>query len=548
MLSVHNLNAWLPDSAASTTRRTDIQLLHGVTLQVETGQTVALVGESGSGKTITALSILRLLENTTPIRINGAITFAGQELLELPLAEMRSIRGNRIAMIFQEPMTSLNPVFTIGNQLIEPLLLHRNMTQEAARKEAIALLERTGIDDAESRLGVYPHQLSGGQRQRVMIAMAVAGRPTLLIADEPTTALDVSIQAQILKLIKDLQQEFGMAMLLITHDLAMVRRIAEQIYIMKDGAIVESGPPESLFTRPNHPYTRHLIEAIPQPAVEQKGDSPVVLKTELLSCSFRLLVGRQGLFKRRYKTIKAVDEVTLSIREGTTCGIIGESGSGKTTLALAVLRLLPSTGSIVFQGRELQSLSTRELRPIRSQVQIVFQDPFSSLSPRLSIGEIVEEGLRVHHKNLSPAARLERVREALADVGLSGDIVHRYPHEFSGGQRQRIAVARAVVLRPRLLILDEPTSALDMTIQRQIIELLKDLQRKYTLTYLFISHDLKTTRALADYIIVMRNGAVVEQGPARAIFDNPRQPYTRDLLNAALFVTPDVETASSSAS
>ncbi len=542
MLRVRNLNAWLPDSAASTTHQADIQLLHDVSLQVDAGQTVALVGESGSGKTITALSILRLLENTTPIRTKGAITFAGQELLELPLDAMRSIRGNRIAMIFQEPMTSLNPVFTIGNQLIEPLLLHRDMTPDEGRKEAIALLEKTGIEDAESRLGVYPHQLSGGQRQRVMIAIALAGRPALLIADEPTTALDVSIQAQILRLIKDLQQEFGMAMLLITHDLAMVRRIAEQIYIMKDGVIVESGSPESLFASPNHPYTRHLLEAIPQPAIEQKVDSPVVLKTEALSCTFRLVAGRQGLFRRHYKIIRAVDAVDLSVKEGTTCGIIGESGSGKTTLALALLRLVNSTGSIIFQGRDLQSLSMRELRPIRSQVQVVFQDPFSSLSPRLSIGEIVEEGLRVHHKHLSPAARLERVREALADVGLSGDIVHRYPHEFSGGQRQRIAIARAVVLRPKLLILDEPTSALDMTIQRQIIELLKDIQQKYTLTYLFISHDLKTTRALADYIIVMHNGAVVEQGPARDIFDNPSQPYTRNLLNAALFVTPDVET------
>ncbi len=546
MLSVRNLSAWLPDSAASTTRRSDIQLLHDISLQVDTGQTVALVGESGSGKTITALSLLRLLENTTPIRIKGTITFAGQELLELPLDAMRAIRGNRIAMIFQEPMTSLNPVFTIGNQLIEPLLLHRGMTPEEGRKEAIALLARTGIDDAESRLGVYPHQLSGGQRQRVMIAMALAGRPTLLIADEPTTALDVSIQAQILQLIKDLQQEFGMAMLLITHDLAMVRRIAEQIYIMKDGAIVESGSPESLFADPSHPYTRHLIEAIPQPAVQHKADSPVVLKTESLSCKFRLVAGRQGVFRRRYRTIRAVDSVDLSVKEGTTCGIIGESGSGKTTLALALLRLVSSTGSIIFQGRELQSLSMREMRPIRSDVQVVFQDPFSSLSPRLSIGEIVEEGLRVHHRHLSPSARLERVQEALADVGLSGDIVHRYPHEFSGGQRQRIAIARAVVLRPKLLILDEPTSALDMTIQRQIIELLKDLQQKYTLTYLFISHDLKTTRALADYIIVMHNGAVVEQGPAREIFDTPRHPYTRNLLNAALFVTPDVETSAQS--
>jgi microcin C transport system ATP-binding protein len=542
MLSVRNLNAWLPDSAASTTRQTDIHLLHDVSLQVGDGQTVALVGESGSGKTITALSILRLLERTTPIRTNGAITFAGQELLALPLDAMRAVRGNRIAMIFQEPMTSLNPVFTIGNQLIEPLLLHRGMRPEKARREAIALLEKTGIEEAESRLGVYPHQLSGGQRQRVMIAMALAGRPSLLIADEPTTALDVSIQAQILKLIKDLQQEFGMAMLLITHDLAMVRRIAEQIYIMKDGTVVESGPPESLFTRPDHPYTRHLIEAIPQATVTVKADSPVVLETDSLSCSFRLVAGRQGLFRRRYKTIRAVDAVSLSIKEGTTCGIIGESGSGKTTLALALLRLVKSTGSIIFHGRDLQSLSMRELRPIRSEMQVVFQDPFSSLSPRLSIGEIVEEGLRVHHKQLTRISRLDRVREALADVGLSGDIIHRYPHEFSGGQRQRIAIARAIVLRPKLLILDEPTSALDMTIQRQIIELLKEIQRKYTLTYLFISHDLKTTRALADQIIVMHNGAVVEQGPAREIFDHPRQPYTRNLLNAALFVTPDIET------
>ncbi|MBE0583377.1 MAG: ABC transporter ATP-binding protein [Desulfofustis sp.] len=542
MLIVRNLNAWLPDSAASTTRQTDLPLLHDVSLQVGDGQTVALVGESGSGKTITALSILRLLEKTTPIRTNGSITFAGQELLALPLDAMRSIRGNRIAMIFQEPMTSLNPVFTIGNQIVEPLLLHRGMGPEEARQEAIALLEKTGIEEAESRLGVYPHQLSGGQRQRVMIAMALAGRPSLLIADEPTTALDVSIQAQILKLIKDLQQEFGMAMLLITHDLAMVRRIAEQIYIMKDGTVVESGPPDALFSRAKHPYTRHLIEAIPQASITVKADSPVVLETDSLSCSFRLVAGRQGIFRRRYKTIRAVDTVSLSVKEGTTCGIIGESGSGKTTLALALLRLVHSTGSIIFHGRELQSLSMRELRPIRSEMQVVFQDPFSSLSPRLSIGEIVEEGLRVHHKKLTRTARLDRVSEALTDVGLSGDIIHRYPHEFSGGQRQRIAIARAIVLRPKLLILDEPTSALDMTIQRQIIELLKEIQRKYTLTYLFISHDLKTTRALADQIIVMHNGAVVEQGPAREIFDHPRQPYTRNLLNAALFVTPDIET------
>ncbi|BDD87440.1 ABC transporter ATP-binding protein [Desulfofustis limnaeus] len=536
MLRVDQLNAWLPDPSAPDDRSRDTRLLHDVSLQIDDGETVALVGESGSGKTVTALAILRLLENTSPIRIEGGVSFAGQPLLSLPMEAMRTIRGNRIAMIFQEPMTSLNPVFPIGNQLLEPLLLHRHMTRAAARQEAIALLERTGIEEAEARLDVYPHQLSGGQRQRVMIAMALACRPALLIADEPTTALDVSIQAQILALIRELQQELGMAMLLITHDLAMVRSIAQRIAIMKDGAIVETGSPQHIFAHAAHPYTRRLIAAIPAAKPPLKADAPILLETRGLSCTFRLPGSRGTLFRRRFRTVKAVDQVDLSIKAGTTCGIIGESGSGKTTLALALLRLTPSSGSIFFNGRQLQQLSLRRMRPFRSDLQIVFQDPFSSLSPRLSIGQIVAEGLRVHQRGLSRDERLRLVEQALHDVGLPADSLHRYPHEFSGGQRQRVAIARAMVLRPKLLVLDEPTSALDMTIQRQILELLKDLQQKYALTYLFISHDLKTTRALADHIVVMRNGRVVEQGPAQEIFEQPQQEYTRGLLSAAHYV------------
>ncbi len=536
MLRVDQLNAWLPDPSAPDDRARDTRLLRDVSLQIDDGETVALVGESGSGKTVTALAILRLLENTSPIRIEGGVSFAGQPLLSLPMEAMRTIRGNRIAMIFQEPMTSLNPVFPIGNQLLEPLLLHRHMTKAAARQEAIALLERTGIEEAEARLDVYPHQLSGGQRQRVMIAMALACRPALLIADEPTTALDVSIQAQILALIRELQQELGMAMLLITHDLAMVRSIAQRIAIMKDGAIVETGSPQQIFAHAAHPYTRRLIAAIPAAKPLLKADAPILLETRGLSCTFRLPGNRGTLFRRRFRTVKAVDQVDLSIKAGTTCGVIGESGSGKTTLALALLRLTPSSGSILFNGKQLQELSLRQMRPFRSDLQIVFQDPFSSLSPRLSIGQIVAEGLRVHQRGLSRDERLRLVEQALYDVGLPADIIHRYPHEFSGGQRQRVAISRALVLRPKLLVLDEPTSALDMTIQRQILELLKDLQQKYALTYLFISHDLKTTRALADHIVVMRNGRVVEQGPAQEIFERPQQEYTRGLLSAAHYV------------
>jgi microcin C transport system ATP-binding protein len=534
LLSITNLNGWFPDPAVAPESGTEIQVLKDVSLDIGPVQTVALVGESGSGKTITALSILRLLEESSTIRLSGSISFKGEELLDAPMTLLRNIRGNRIAMIFQEPMTSLNPVYSVGNQLVESLRLHRRMNRQAATDEAVRLLTRTRIDEPEARMYLYPHQLSGGQRQRVMIAMALACRPDLLIADEPTTALDVSIQSDILDLIQDIQQEERMAMLLITHDLQMVRRIAEHIYIMKEGRVVEDGGTEQIFTRPQDPYTLNLMSAIPAPAPRRDTSGEPVLQTEHLSCSFSMKT-EQGLFlRKKKKTIHAVDQVSLSLRRGSTCGIIGESGSGKTTLGMALLRLVKSSGPIVFKGVDLQPLSQKEIHPFRSRMQVVFQDPFSSLSPRLTIGEIVDEGLRVHRKNLPLGKKRELVAGALRDVGLDPDIVSRYPHEFSGGQRQRIAIARVIILQPELLILDEPTSALDMTIQAQIISLLRELQDKYRMTYLFISHDLKVVRALADYLIVMRDGRIVEEGEAHELFENPVERYTRRLFSTAL--------------
>jgi microcin C transport system ATP-binding protein len=532
LLQIDSLGTWITtDTADGLVRR---QILHDISLSLDRSRTLALVGESGSGKSVTALTILRLLEDTTDTENSGRILFEDRDLLALSRDEIRAVRGNRIAMIFQEPMTSLNPVYPVGSQLIEPLMLHRRMTRSEAEREAVQLLARTGIDEPEARMRVYPHQLSGGQRQRVMIAMALACRPALLIADEPTTALDVTIQAQILELIQDLQREFGMALLLITHDLAMVRKIADSISIMQGGRIVESGPTAAIFEAPKDPYTRHLMSSIPQAAPEDRDPGPVLLQTESLNCHFRLPVGWQGLLRRRYKTIRAVDEVSLEVREGTTCGIVGESGSGKTTLAMAVLKLATSSGSIRFAGTDLQPLSNRQMRPLRRQLQVVFQDPYSSLSPRLTVQEIIEEGLQVHGLGGSRADRFRIVADTLAEVELEPDMAHRYPHEFSGGQRQRIAIARAIVLKPRLLILDEPTSALDMTIQAQIISLLRQLQRKYRMTYLFISHDLRVVRALADQVVVMRHGRIVEAGPAREVFEAPAQPYTRELFRAAL--------------
>ncbi len=532
-LEINHLNLWF-NGFAEDNKPVQNQVLFDVSLTLKKGETVALVGESGSGKSITALSILRLLEDSCDIRQEGEIRFENRNLLSLSPDEIRKIRGNRIAMIFQEPMTSLNPVYTVGNQLLEPLKIHLHMDKKEAEKEAIRLLHRTGIEDPAGRMHSYPHQLSGGQRQRVMIAMALACRPSLLIADEPTTALDVTIQAQILTLIKDIQEEYGMTVLLITHDLEMVRRHATNISIMQHGRIVESGPKRDIFTTPSHPYTRSLMSAIPECGRGAFPQGPVLLIIKNLSCHFQLYGGWVHPFKRRKTIIKAVDEVSLELHQGTTWGIVGESGSGKTTLGMAILKLVHSTGAIVFDGHDIQPWTTGRLRPLRSDIQIVFQDPFSSLSPRFTVREIIEEGLLVHSPKTTIEERYQLVIDTLLEVGLEEEMAFRYPHEFSGGQRQRIAIARAIVLRPKLLILDEPTSALDVTIQGQIIALLVELQRKYTMTYMFISHDLRVVRAMADYVAVMQHGKIIEAGPAQEIFNFPVQEYTRTLFAAAL--------------
>ena len=533
LLEIDRLNAWF-SLEASTGGTYQEHVLQDVSLSMHAGETVALVGESGSGKSVTALSILRLLEESSPIRYTGSIRFDGINLFSLTPKEIRSFRGNRIAMIFQEPMTSLNPVYPVGHQLIEPLLLHRSMSPAEAKVEAVRLLERTGIEDPAQRLNVFPHQLSGGQRQRVMIAMALACRPDLLIADEPTTALDVTIQAQILELIKDIQLEYEMAVLLITHDLAMVRKMATNTYIMKDGKIVEHGTTERIFSSPEDPYTCHLLASVPHDTPRPKDESQALLTTRDLNCQFRIKTGWKNIFSRKIKIIKAVDHVNLTIKAGTTCGIVGESGSGKTTLGMAILKLIKSDGAITFDNKDLQSLPPREMRPLRKEIQVVFQDPYSSLSPRLTVNEIVSEGLKIHFRDQTREQRSEFVAATLAEVGLEPEMAFRYPHEFSGGQRQRIAIARAIVLRPRFLILDEPTSALDMTIQAQIIDLLKDLQQRYAMTYMFISHDLRVIRALSDQVAVMQHGRIVEAGPAAEIFSSPRQDYTKTLFRAAL--------------
>ena len=510
--------------------------LDQVQLEVFPGKTHALVGESGSGKSVTALSILRLIEEIARVRSSGSIVFAGQELGNLNRAQMRAIRGNRIAMIFQEPMTSLNPVYPVGRQLMEPLRLHRNMSKLQARERAIALLERTGIDDAARRLDSFPHQLSGGQRQRVLIAMALACEPELLIADEPTTALDVTIQDQILELIRDLQEEFGMAVLLITHDLPMVQKIAHRVSIMYRGRVVEEGAVAEIFTRPQEDYTRHLLAAVPQGVQQSRAGGPLLLELKELSCHFT--VGRtwQGL-QRKPVLFTAVNEVNLRLNQGTTLGLVGESGSGKSTLAMSILGLISCEGEVLYHGagqnHDLARLSTSEFRPLRRDLQVVLQDPFSALSPRLSVAQIIGEGLQVHRLGANREERLALVHEALRDVELDPAIAHRYPHEFSGGQRQRIAIARAIILRPKLLILDEPTSALDTTIQKQVLELLRRLQTRYQLTYIFITHDLRVVRSLADTVAVMQKGAIVEQGAADQVFAHPQQAYTQRLFNAA---------------
>ncbi|MBE0412199.1 ABC transporter ATP-binding protein [Yoonia sp.] len=502
--------------------------VRGVSFQVHKGETVALVGESGSGKSVTALSTVQLLGDSAVMA--GSITYDGAQMVGASEAELRRVRGNDISFIFQEPMTSLNPLHTLEKQLAESIELHQGLRGDAVRARIIELLNRVGIRDAESRLGSYPHQLSGGQRQRVMIAMALANGPELLIADEPTTALDVTIQAQILDLLADLKRDEGMAMLFITHDLTIVRKIADRVCVMKDGEIVETGPTAQIFANPQHPYTQMLLAAessgVPVPVPD---DAPVVLETDHAKIWFPI---QAGLLKRTVGHVKAVNDATLTVRAGETLGVVGESGSGKTTLALAVMRLIRSEGRIIFQGRDIHGLNQRQMRPLRSEMQIVFQDPFGSLSPRMTVAEIIAEGLGVH--GVDPGRnRRDMVAEIMGEVGLDPALMDRYPHEFSGGQRQRIAIARAMILRPKLLILDEPTSALDMTVQVQIVQLLRDLQQKYALAYLFISHDLKVVRALSHKVMVMKQGDVVESGDADAIFDAPQTAYTRELMAAA---------------
>jgi microcin C transport system ATP-binding protein len=506
-----------------------------VSFSIGRGETVALVGESGSGKTVSALSVLRLLPYPAASHPSGEIWFEGKDLLKLTPSQLQNVRGNRISMIFQEPMTSLNPLQTIERQVGEVLRVHRRMDERSVRERVLQLLHKVGIREPEKRLDAYPHQLSGGQRQRVMIAMALANEPDLLIADEPTTALDVTIQAQILELLRDLQREMGMAMLLITHDLGIVRKMAERVYIMQSGHIVEHGQTEAIFTDPQHAYTKQLLNAEPKGMPPPANDkAPVVLKTDDLKVWFPI---RQGLLRRTVDHVKAVDGVSLKLRKGQTLGVVGESGSGKTTLGLAILRLIASDGPIVYMGKNIDGLPSRDMRPLRKDMQIVFQDPYGSLSPRLSVGQIIEEGLLIQSPELSYEERRKRVSVALKEVGLDPNAQDRYPHEFSGGQRQRIAIARAMVLQPKFVMLDEPTSALDMSVQAQIVDLLRALQKKHDLSYLFISHDLKVIRALCNYVMVMRNGKVVEEGPAAEVFANPREAYTQALLAAAFNLT-----------
>jgi microcin C transport system ATP-binding protein len=503
-----------------------------VSFTIEKGETVALVGESGSGKSVTALSILKLLPYPAARHPSGSIKFKGEELLDSDEQDLRRVRGNDITMVFQEPMTSLNPLHTVEQQIEEILELHSPLGPRERRKRIIELLSKVGIREAESRLNSYPHQLSGGQRQRVMIAMALANNPDLLIADEPTTALDVTVQAQILALLKELQAEFGMALLLITHDLGIVRHMAQKVCVMQGGRIVEAGATEEVYQSPKHAYTRQLL------AAEPKGKPPkanpqaeTVLATENLKVWFPV---KRGFFRRVTGHIKAVDGVSIEVKQGQTLGVVGESGSGKTTLGLAVVRLIQSEGPIVYLGRRIDGYDAQDMRPLRRQMQVVFQDPYGSLSPRLSIRQIVEEGLIIQKKDLSFEQREERVANALSEVGIDPASMERYPHEFSGGQRQRIAVARALALDPKFLMLDEPTSALDMAVQAQIVDLLRELQQRHNLSYLFISHDLKVIRALSNFVVVMRNGLIVEQGSAEELFTNPKEDYTKALIAAAI--------------
>ena len=514
-----------------------IEAVRGASIAVAKGETLAIVGESGSGKSQLVMAAMGLLAKNG--EVEGSVRFKDEEILGLSSAKLNRIRGAKITMIFQEPMTSLDPLYTIGNQLIEPIRQHQGLSGAEAEARAIELLELVKIPDAQTRMRSYPHELSGGQRQRVMIAMAIANSPELLIADEPTTALDVTIQAEILALLDDLKRRLGMALIFITHDLGIVRRIADRVAVMRKGEVVETGPTARVFESPQHDYTKALLAAEPTGRkAPVSGAAPVVLEGHDVVVEFRL---RGGWLGRSSRTLTAVDHVSVRLQAGQTIGIVGESGSGKSTLARALLRLLHSEGAIRFLDRDIAGLGRQEMRPLRSDLQIVLQDPFGSLSPRMTVGEIVTEGLLVHEPELSRADRDKRAGEALAEVGLEASMRNRYPHEFSGGQRQRIAIARAIILKPKVVVLDEPTSALDRQVQKQIVELLRDLQQKHGLSYLFISHDLAVVRAMADHILVMRNGKLVEEGSPDGIFEHPREAYTQALIRAAF--APLVEKA-----
>ncbi|RWM97501.1 MAG: ABC transporter ATP-binding protein [Mesorhizobium sp.] len=502
-----------------------------ISFDIAKGETVALVGESGSGKSVSALSVLRLLPYPAASHPSGKILFQGADLLAADEKALRRVRGNKITMIFQEPMTSLNPLHTIEQQIVEVLTLHQGLRDRQAKARTLELLNEVGIREPEKRLDAYPHQLSGGQRQRVMIAMALANEPELLIADEPTTALDVTVQAQILELLAELKSRKGMSMLFITHDLGIVRKIADRVCVMTKGKIVETGPTKEIFANPQHSYTRHLLAAEPKgkPPAADAAARPVMTGQDI-KVWFPI---KKGFFRRTVDNVKAVDGIDVAVRAGQTLGVVGESGSGKTTLGLALARMISSTGTIQFNGRDINQLSFNAMRPLRRELQIVFQDPFGSLSPRMSVSEIIEEGLKIHEPKLSPDERDKRIVDVLGEVGLDPATRNRYPHEFSGGQRQRIAIARAMVLNPRFVMLDEPTSALDMSVQAQVVDLLRSLQAKHDLAYLFISHDLKVIRALANDVIVMRNGRIVEAGPSEQIFERPQTDYTKALISAA---------------
>ncbi len=511
-----------------------------VSFEIMPGEVLALVGESGSGKSVTANSILKLLPYPAASHPSGQILFEGRDLLNLPMRDLRSVRGNDITMIFQEPMTSLNPLHSIERQIGEILELHQALTGAAARARILELLNQVGIREPEKRLKAFPHELSGGQRQRVMIAMALANRPKLLIADEPTTALDVTVQAQILELLAGLKNQHHMSMLFITHDLGIVRKFADRVCVMTKGKIVETGTVEQVFNHPQHAYTRHLLAAEPKGEPPPADDSkPVVMQGDDIKVWFPI---KAGLMRKVVDHVKAVDGIDITLREGQTVGVVGESGSGKTTLGLALSRLISSKGRISFIGQSIDSYSYSMMKPLRNRLQVVFQDPYGSLSPRMSVGDIIAEGLKVHETSLSYDERDRRVAKALEEVGLDPATRWRYPHEFSGGQRQRIAIARAMVLKPRFVMLDEPTSALDMSVQAQVVDLLRDLQSKHNLAYLFISHDLKVVKALANEVIVMRHGKIVESGPAKSIFEAPKEDYTRALM-AAAFNIEAVKTA-----